>query len=253
MEGRLTLSSSLLTVAMQHRVGAVSLDVNFALTQPWTVLFGPSGSGKTTVLRAIAGFVRPDAGRIEFATEVFFDSSARVFVPAHRRAVRTAGQMARLFPHMNVMSNIIFGSGWNSKPHDARDIAEQVMESLHLNDLRNRMPRDLSGGERQRTAVARALVSAITFNFNRTERPLLLLDEPLSGLDVGTRDEMVIELKQWTARWKIPVLSVTHDLGEAFQLEAEVVKIADGRVVKQGPVDEVLTEERSRLLKQLGG
>jgi molybdate transport system ATP-binding protein len=250
MEGRLTLSSSLLTVAMRYRVGAVSLDVNFALTQPWTVLFGPSGSGKTTVLRTIAGFVRPNAGRIESAAEVFFDSSARVFVPAHRRAVRTAGQTARLFPHMTVMSNIIFGSGWNSKPHDARDIAEQVMESLHLNDLRNRMPRDLSGGERQRASVARALISAITF---RPGRPLLLLDEPFSGLDVAMRDELVTELSRWTTRWNVPVLSVTHDLGEAFQLEAEVVKIADGRVARQGPVDEVLSGERLQLLNRLRG
>ncbi|PWT79861.1 MAG: ABC transporter [Acidobacteria bacterium] len=251
MEGRLTLSNSLLAVAIRHRVGAVSLDVKFCLTQPWTVLFGPSGSGKTTVLRAIAGFVRPDAGRIEFATEVFFDSSERVFVPPHRRAVRTAGQMARLFPHMTVMSNIAYGSGWNLKPDDVRGVVEEVMVSFRLRNLGDRMPSDLSGGERQRASVARALVSAITFD--GTGKPLLLLDEPLSGLDVATRDELVAELRQWTTRWNVPVLSVTHDLGEAFQLEAEVVKIADGRVARQGPVDEVLIEERLQLLKRLRG
>jgi molybdate transport system ATP-binding protein len=143
----------------------------------------------------------------------------------------------------------MYGHGWTSKSNDALDIAEQVMTSFGLQSLADRMPQDLSGGERQRASVARALVSAITFD--GPERPLLLLDEPLSGLDVATRDRLAVELKQWTERWKIPVLSVTHALGEAFQLEAEVVKIADGGVVQQGPVDEVLTEERMQLLKQL--
>jgi molybdate transport system ATP-binding protein len=234
---------------MRHRVGTVHLDVNFSLTQPWTVLFGPSGSGKTTILRAIAGFVRPDAGRIESKSDFFFDSSTKVFMPAYQRPVRSAGQMARLFPHMMVIRNVVYGHGWISKPHDARGIAQQVMTSFGLENLANRMPHELSGGERQRASVARALVSAITFDGSHS--PLLLLDEPLSGLDVTMRDELVAELRRWTTQWKIPVLSVTHALGEAFQLEAEVVKIADGRVVMQGPVDEVLADERAQLLKQL--
>jgi molybdate transport system ATP-binding protein len=246
MEGRPTLSDSLLTVAMRHRVGAVTLDVNFRLTHPWTVLFGPSGSGKTTVLRAIAGFVRPEAGRIEFSSGAWFDTSANVFVPAHKRAVRSAGQMARLFPHMTMRRNIGYGSG---PGQNVGEIAEEVMISFGLRELAERMPQDLSGGERQRASVARALVSAITFE--GAQRPLLLLDEPLAGLDVAMRDRMVMELKQWTQRWKIPVLSVTHALGEAFLLQAEVVKIADGQVVQHGPVGEVLAEERLQLLRQL--
>ena len=245
------MPDSLLTVAVRHRVGAVALDVSFRLTQPWTVLFGPSGSGKTTLLRAIAGFVRPDAGRINSASEAWFDALANIFVPPHRRAVRSAGQIARLFPHMSVSRNIMYGLGWNSKPHDAREISEQVMDSFGLRQLADRMPRELSGGESQRASVARALVSAITFDAPGT--PLLLLDEPLAGLDVAMRDQMVAELKRWTERWRIPVLSVTHALSEAFLLEAEVVKIADGKVAQQGPVAEVLAEERSQLLKQLRG
>jgi molybdate transport system ATP-binding protein len=245
------LSGSLLTVTMRHRVGAVALDVNFRLTQPWTVLFGPSGSGKTTVLRAIAGFVRPDGGRIESASVPWFDAAAKIFVSPHKRAVRSAGQMARLFPHMTVRRNVSYGSGWASKPDEVRGIVDDVMASFGLRDLADRMPQDLSGGERQRASVARALVSAMTFD--RAERPLLLLDEPLAGLDVAARDRLVAELKQWTERCKIPVLSVTHALGEAFQLAADVVKIADGQVVQHGPVREVLTEERLQLLRQLGG
>jgi molybdate transport system ATP-binding protein len=259
MEGRLTLSNNAaahapagdgLMVDMKHRMGAVSLDVRFALTQPWTVLFGPSGSGKTTLLRSIAGFVRPDAGRIVSGAEVLFDAAAKVFVPAHKRPVRCAGQTARLFPHKTVRWNLVYGNGWSSKPADAMDVVEQFMASFRLKGLADRMPGDLSGGERQRAVVARAVVAAVTFKGPGT--PLLLLDEPFSGLDIAMRDELLVELQEWVKKWKIPVLSVTHDVGEAFQLEAEVIKLADGRVVQQGPATEVLIEERRRLMKQLG-
>jgi molybdate transport system ATP-binding protein len=243
------LSDSLLTVKMQHRVGTVSLDVSFALTQPWTVLFGPSGSGKTTVLRTIAGFTRPDAGRIVRGSDVLVDHEAGVFVPAHQRPVRSAGQTARLFPHMPVRANVLFGSGWSSKPDEGIELADQVLELFRLSGFAERMPRDLSGGERQRVSVARAVVSAVTFRGPGTA--LLLLDEPFSGLDAAVRDELLTELRAWLVRWKTPVLSVTHDVGEAFQLGAEVIRIADGRTVQQGPVGEVLDEERRRLMEQL--
>lgn len=238
---------------MTHRVGTLALDVDFALGEPWTVLFGPSGSGKTTVLRAIAGFVRPDSGLIVRGTNVLVDRSVdrSVFVPAHERPVRSAGQMARLFPHMCVRENVLYGSGWASKPAEARDVANQLLELFRLRELAERMPRDLSGGERQRVSVARAVLSAITFP--GPGAALLLLDEPFSGLDVALRDEMLVALRERLLEWKIPVLSVTHDVGEAFQLNAEVIKIADGCVVRQGPVGDVLAEERRRLMEQLRG
>jgi molybdate transport system ATP-binding protein len=252
MEGRLTLSDRLsdplLTVRIEHRVGAVLLDVNFTLTEPWTVLFGPSGSGKTTVLRAIAGFVRPDAGVIARGETALVDRSSNVFVPAYLRPVRGAAQTARLFPNMTVRSNTVYGSGWTSKPQDAIEIAEQVMGLFRLKGLEDRLPRDLSGGEAQRASVARAVVSAVTFAGPGTA--LLLMDEPFSGLDVALRDDLVAELREWLEGRKIPVLSVTHDVGEAFQLGAAVIRIADGRVVRQGPVGEVLAEERRRLMVQ---
>ena len=243
------MSDSLLTLKMQYHVGAVALDVSFALTQPWTVLFGPSGSGKTTVLRTIAGFARPDAGRIVRGSDVLVDREAGVFVPAHERPVRSAGQTARLFPHMSVRTNVLFGSGWSSKPDEELELADRVLELFRLGGFAERMPRDLSGGERQRVSVARAVISAVTFRGPGTA--LLLLDEPFSGLDAAVRDELLTELREWLVRWKTPVLSVTHDVGEAFQLGAEVIRIADGRTVQQGPVGEVLNEERRRLMEQL--
>jgi len=254
MESGSTLSNSpsaqLLTVQIEHRLGAMPLDAKFSLTQPWTVLFGPSGSGKTTILRSIAGFVRPDSGRIVSRTQVLFDSPTKVFVPAHRRPVRCAGQTTRLFPHMSVRRNLVYGSGWTSKPDDAMGVAEELMVSFGLKEFADRTPDRLSGGEQRRALVARAVIAAITFD-DGLEKPLLLLDEPFSGLDIAARDELLVELGVSLGRWNIPVLSVTHDLGEAFQMNAEVIKIAEGRVVQHGPVAEVLAAERERLLEQL--
>lgn len=250
MEGRPTLCASLLSVKMKHRVGGVALDVEFALTEPWTVLFGPSGSGKTTVLRAIAGLIRPAEGRIVKGSEVLSDSAAGVFLPAHRRPVRSAAQTAWLFPHKTVRGNLMYGCGLQIKADEALEIVEEALSLFRIRELADRLPSELSGGERQRVGVARALVSATTFE--GPGPPLLLLDEPFTGLDAVLRDELLQGLREWVGRRKMPVLSVTHTLGEAFQLAAEVIKIADGKVVEQGPADVVLARERRRLLDQLG-
>ncbi|WP_158942916.1 ATP-binding cassette domain-containing protein [Granulicella sp. S190] len=234
---------------MKHRVGAVSLDVDFALSKPWTVLFGSSGSGKTTVLRAIAGFLRPDAGSIVIGERVLVDRASRVFVPAALRPMRTAGQTARLFPHMSVRSNVIYGIG-PQRHEETNAIVAVVMEMFRLSRLLDRMPHELSGGERQRASVARAVISAATYTVPETV--LLLLDEPFSGLDYARRDDLVAELREFLRQRKIPVLSVTHDVGEAFQLGAEVIKLAEGRVMQQGPAVDVLQKERMRLREHLG-
>jgi len=241
--------ASLFSVNIRHRVGSLSLDVAFDLTKPWTVLFGPSGSGKTTVLRAIAGFVRPDAGSIERSGTVLVDRATGVFLPAHQRPIRSAAQTARLFPHMTVRRNIAYGSGPVAGHVNAMDVAERAMTLFRIQHLAARMPGELSGGERQRASVARAVVSAETFGGNG--KALLLLDEPFSGLDAALRDDLLAELRAWLGECNVPVLSVTHDVGEAFQLGAEVIKLAEGRVAQQGPVASVLAEERRRLMTQL--
>lgn len=243
-------ASAILDVKLDHSVGTLTLNANFSLTKPWSVLFGPSGSGKTTLLRAIAGFVEPNSGRIARGDTALFDSASRLSQPPHLRPIRSAAQTARLFPHKNVQWNILYGSGWATKPQDAADIAQQTMSLFRIQDLTNRMPGDLSGGERQRASVARAVVSAITFPGPGTS--LLLLDEPFSGLDAALRDELLTELREWLQRWKVPVLSVTHDIGEAFQLNAEVLKLAEGHIIEQGPAETVLAPERTRLLTSLG-
>ena len=229
---------------MAHRQGALALHATFELTRPWTVLFGPSGSGKTTVLRAIAGLMRPAAGRIVLhgsTTTTLFDSAAGISLPAHLRGVRLAAQVAALFPHMTVRQNVAYGV-----PAPSTDIAEEALQRFRLTELAGSLPWKLSGGERQRVAVARAAASAIT-----VKSGLLLLDEPFAGLHLPLRDELLEELRGWLAESRTPVLSVTHDVGEAFQLGAEVIKFADGRVLQQGPVEVVLAEERARLMDQL--
>jgi molybdate transport system ATP-binding protein len=237
-----------LSVRIKHHMGALELNVAFVLMQPWTVLFGPSGSGKTTVLRTISGFVRPEAGRIVAGPTqmTLVDTDAGVFVPPHERPVRTSGQAARLFPHMTIRRNVGYGVGGDPKLDGESKLVGEVLELFCLSSFAERMPDDLSGGERQKVLVARAAASAVSGS-----RKLLLLDEPFNGLDLPVRDELLEQLRQWLSRWKTPVLSVTHDVGEAFQLGAEVIKLADGRVVQQGPVAMVLAEERARLMTQL--
>lgn len=230
---------------MQHRQDALALDATFELTEPWTVLFGPSGSGKTTVLRAIAGLMRPATGRIVLhggATTVLFDSATGIFVPAYRRGVRLAAQVAALFPNKTVRQNVAYGV-----PAESVGIAEEALQRFRLTGLAESMPWKLSGGERQRVAVARAAASAIAVNTDS----LLLLDEPFAGLHLLLRNELLEDLRSWLAVMKTPVLSVTHDVGEAFQLDAEVIKFAEGKVVEQGPVETVLSEERCRLMEHL--
>jgi molybdate transport system ATP-binding protein len=161
-------------------------------------------------------------------------SGAGVWVPAHERPVRWAGQAARLMPHKSALRNIAMGSG----SHETLD----AMRHFNLGDVWGKRPGQLSGGQSQMISVIRAAAGA--------RRGLLLLDEPFAGLDAGVRDELIGNLRSWLG--DTPVVSVTHDVGEAFLLRAEVVRIADGRVVAQGPVGKVLAEERKRLLGVLG-
>jgi molybdate transport system ATP-binding protein len=151
---------------------------------------------------------------------------------------------------MTLQQNLLFGAGWSSKPQDRLQIANDIMAHFDIAHLVLQMPHQLSGGEQQRAAVARALISATTFD--GPGQPHLLLDEPFSGLGAIMRDSLLSELKAWVTHWKIPVLSVTHDIAEAFQLQAEVIKIAEGKVIQQGTAGAVLAEERKRLLAQLG-
>ena len=205
----MSLAEPCFDVSIRHRVGALTLDVSFQTNASWTVLFGASGSGKSTVLRAIAGLLRPDEGRIICRGTILQEDGE--FLAAHRRPVRWAGQTARLFPRMTVRENLQFGAACPAE-HD------RAIEHFSLRHLRDKRPAELSGGEQQRVAVVAAALG--------NAQPLLL-DEPFTGLDWERRREFIGQLRAWMGN--TPVLSVTHDVGEAFLLEAEVVRIRRGK------------------------
>jgi molybdate transport system ATP-binding protein len=238
-----------LEVEIRHRVGAVDLEVRFALTGAWTVLFAPSGAGKTTILRLIAGLDRLDEGTIVRRAEtarqggecVLADTVEGVHVAAHRRSIPVVAQRPALFPHRTVLGNVLYaraGQEGGSGP------LEEVLELCRIGHLRDKYPAQISGGESQRVALARALLAPAR---------VLLLDEPFTGLDSGLRDAMIPEVKAYLAGRRIPVLHVTHDVGEVFAVGAEVIRLEDGRVAAQGPAGLVLARERERLLNQLNG
>jgi molybdate transport system ATP-binding protein len=237
--------ASELEVRFRHRLGTLDLDVSFATNAPWTVLFGPSGSGKSTILRAIAGLVRPDEGRIVMGGVVVFDSAAGVWVPPQDRPMRWAAQKAMLYPLKTVKWNLVLGINSREKlfqgPAWIQALAEG-MEHFGLERISASLPGQLSGGQRQRVSVVRAVLGAL----GKT----LLLDEPFTGMDAVVRDRLILDLRAWLG--DSPVVSVTHDVGEAFLLGAEVVRVADGRVVAQGAVGEVLSGERDNLMGVLG-
>jgi molybdate transport system ATP-binding protein len=246
-------------VRIRHRVGALRIDVDFTLNQRWTILFGPSGSGKTTILRIIAGLTRPDFAQIVSTMSpgtdqernfTLVDTEAGVFLPAHRRAVRLAPQQPALFPHLSVLENMKYGMHLFVRDSGEAETLDRIIADLlstfRITDLAAQHPAQLSGGEAQRVNLARALASG--------GGRLLMLDEPFAGLDVSLKDELITNLLQRQEDMRRgQILSVTHDVAEAFQLGAEVIKLAEGRVVAQGPVEVVLAEERKRLLAQLNG
>ncbi len=170
------------------------------------------------------------------------DTRSRICWPAHHRPMRWAAQRAMLFPRRTVRGNVAMGIGLREESNGGSRLLERALEHFGLLGLADKMPDELSGGQRQLVAVARVAIGA--------RRRLLLLDEPFSGLDAGVRNRLIADLRSWLGETR--VVSVTHDVGEAFLLEAEVVRIGNGRVVAQGLAADVLAEERRRLIKVLG-
>jgi molybdate transport system ATP-binding protein len=201
-------------------------------TPALTVLFGPSGSGKTTVLRCLAGLERPESGVIRFAETTWFDAEQGIFLPPQERGIGFLFQDYALFPHLNVAENIAYGLRSHLGRAERQRRVEELVSLLGLAGLEARYPRQLSGGQQQRVALARALAP----------RPrLLLLDEPLSALDVPTREQLRRELRRLLSGLHLPTLLVTHDRTEALALGDHVVVFDHGRVCQSGAVQEVFS------------
>jgi molybdate transport system ATP-binding protein len=199
------------------------LQVSAELSSRVAGIFGPSGAGKTSLLELVAGLRTPRSGRVALAGVVFDDAQARVHVPPRQRRIGYVPQENALFPHMNVMANIRYGAP--AAPLDP------VIDVLEIGDLLKRDVRSLSGGEQKRVAVARALV---------TSPRLLLLDEPLAGLDRPLHERILTFLQRIRDDLHIPMLYVTHDRAELVAIAEETVVLDRGQVVRIGPTEEVV-------------
>ncbi len=195
-------------IDIEKRLGDAHVALTLDAGDGATVLFGPSGIGKSSVLNMIAGLLRPDRGRIAVDGETLFGNG--IDVPPERRRAGYVFQDARLFPHMRVRANLLYGAG---REHDA---FEEQIEFLGIGHLLDRWPRTLSGGEAQRVAIGRALLSHPRF---------LLLDEPLSSLDRARREEVLVAIEHVRDVLKLPILMVTHDPAEAERIGMRVVRM----------------------------
>lgn len=212
-------SMRVLQVSIQKQLEAFALQVSFVLASHGiTVLWGASGSGKTTLLQCLAGLLRPDAGRIACREAVWFDAERGVCLAPERRRLGYVFQDVRLFPHLSVRSNMLFGRRFRGP---SRVSFEDVVAGLGR--LLHRTPSDLSGGEKQRVAVGRALLAC---------PELLLMDEPLTGLDRGKREEIMAYVKAIPERFGVPVLYVTHSDAERRFLADRVLNLEDGKLTE---------------------
>ncbi|MEH6403704.1 MAG: molybdenum ABC transporter ATP-binding protein [Sneathiella sp.] len=194
-----------------------------------TALFGPSGCGKTTILRCIAGLNRLN-GKLRIGAETWQDSIR--FIPTHKRAIGYVFQEASLFPHLTVKQNLLFGQK-RALSKTAGPTFDEITSLMGLDALLNRSPDYLSGGERQRVAIGRALL---------TSPKLLLMDEPLSGLDLAAKDEIITYLDKLHEALKIPILFVSHDIREVERLADHMVLMEKGHVRAQGPLLDLLND-----------
>lgn len=195
-------------IRVEKQLGDTRIALTLAAGEGATVLFGPSGAGKSSILNMVAGLLRPDAGHIAVAGRTVFGDG--IDLPPERRRAGYVFQEARLFPHMRVRANLLYGA------RGMADGLEDVTGFLGIGHLLDRWPRTLSGGEAQRVSIGRALLSRPRF---------LLLDEPLSSLDRGRREEIMVAIEHVRDVLKLPILMVTHDPEEADRIGTRVVRM----------------------------
>jgi molybdate transport system ATP-binding protein len=239
-----------LTVHLEHRFqhngAGFHLHLAFSAYAQRTVVFGPSGSGKSSLLRAIAGLLKPDVATIEFhgttvCNTIAVGSQPRIYIPAEKRRVGLVMQSPAVFPHLTVSGNVAFAMRGTDRSAQKEKIM-QLLAIVEAESLAARWPRELSGGQLQRIAIARTLAA---------EPSILLLDEPFAALDAPSRQQISNNLHQWARERGIPVLTVTHNLEEVFAAGDEVLTMEEGRVMAQGTPERVLAIQRERLLQVL--
>ncbi len=220
-----------LDIDVDHRRGAFRLQARFTAAPGLTALFGRSGSGKTSLVSIVGGLIRPDRGRVVIDGQTLVDTERGVFVPAHRRRIGYVFQDSRLFPHLSVRRNLLYGRWFARGAGGATADLGAVIELLGIGHLLERHPDSLSGGEKQRVAIGRALLA----------RPrLILMDEPLASLDEARRAEILPYIERLRDEAGVPILYVSHSVAEVARLATTVVILSDGRITAVGPVQDIL-------------
>lgn len=222
---------------------AFTLDLSLRTEAGITVLFGPSGAGKTLTLDCIAGFVQPDEGRILIDDRLLFDAAARVSLPSRERRCGYVFQNYALFPHLTLRENLAFAGERLPRLERRRAVAE-MLERFSLGEVGGRRPHELSGGQKQRGSIARALLA---------QPRVLLLDEPARGLDPALRLDLYDLLREVRSGFPIPILLVTHDLDECFELGEYVAVVDEGVIVQSGSPAEVLASPANTGVARLLG
>ncbi|MFM8535679.1 MAG: molybdenum ABC transporter ATP-binding protein [Acidimicrobiia bacterium] len=220
-----------LDVDIEHRQGAFHLTARFQSQPGLTALFGRSGSGKTTLINIVGGLLRPERGRITVDGQALVDTESGVFVPKHKRRLGYVFQDSRLFPHLSVRRNLLYGRWFTKASDGAASDFDSVVKLLDIGRLLERQPDSLSGGEKQRVAIGRALLA----------RPrLLLMDEPLASLDEARRAEILPYIERLRDEAGVPILYVSHSVAEVARLATTVVILTEGALTAVGPVAEIL-------------
>ncbi|MBN2703058.1 MAG: molybdenum ABC transporter ATP-binding protein [Pontiellaceae bacterium] len=231
-----------LHVDIYLKQGRFLLDVNMRCLDSALGIFGPSGCGKSTLFRAIAGLVKPDGGHMELNGKTLFDADRGIFVPPHRRNIGLVFQDARLFPHWSVEQNLRAGECMKKRVEKRPFGFDDIVELLDIAHLIGRSTEQLSGGEKQRIAIGRTLLS---------NPQLLLMDEPVTGLDVSLKMQILPFLAKVHRTLKIPTILISHDLGEILQLTDNLLLMRDGSVVGNGSLEKLVASPKT--LKELKG
>jgi molybdate transport system ATP-binding protein len=219
------------------------LDISIEVPPGITILFGASGAGKSTLLDCVAGLTRPDEGRIIVGGDVLFDSVRAIHIPAQKRRIAYVFQTLALFPHLTAEENVAYGLQ-DLPEEEGRQRVGAILKAFRVENVRKQKPGEISGGQKQRIALARSLV---------TEPRVLLLDEPLTGLDADLKAAIVGDLRAWNTAKAIPVLYVTHHRDEVDSLGERVIALDNGRVASAGAPMEVLDAPRRKKLAQAAG
>ena len=220
-----------LELDVHHTLGDFTLDARFTAPQGVTALFGRSGAGKSTLVDIVAGLIRPERGRVIVDGQTLVDTQRGVFVPKHRRRVGYVFQDSRLFPHLNVRQNLLYGRWFANGSDGASGDFASVVELLGIGAFLDRRPESLSGGEKQRVAIGRALLA---------KPRLVLMDEPLASLDEARRAEIMPYIERLRDEAGVPILYVSHSISEVARLATTVVILGNGAVTAVGPVADTL-------------